>query len=73
MATILKMTILFKFISYYVHPCSKVIGICFAMSKCGVSFQYIDLQFHDLYHEVFWYEQVKFENISFPGLISAVV
>ena len=56
-----------------VHPCSKVIGIFLAMSKSGIQFQNIDLQFYELYYEVFRYEQVKFHNISFARLLSVVV
>ena len=36
-------------------------------------FQNIDLQFYELYYEVFWYEQVKFHYISFVRLVSVVV
>ena len=43
------------------------------MSKSGIQIQNIDLQFCELYHELFWYEQVKFHNISFMCLLSVVV
>ena len=42
------------------------------MSKSCIYVQNIDLQFYELYYEVFWYEQVKFQNISFPRLVSVV-
>ena len=58
---------------YSVHPCSKVIGIYLAMSKSGIQFQNIDLQFYELYYEVFRCEPVKFHNISFARLLSVVV
>ena len=31
------------------------------------------MQFCELYFEVFWYEQVKFQNILFARLVYAVV
>ena len=43
------------------------------MSKSGNLIQNIDLQFCELYYEVFWYEQVKFHNISFVRFVSVVV
>ena len=43
------------------------------MSKSGIQFQNIDLQFYELYYEVFRYAQVKFHNISFARLLSGVV
>ena len=46
---------------------------CFCNVKKWCLIQYIDLQFYELYYEVFLYEQVKFHNISFPRLISVVV
>ena len=45
----------------------------FAMSKSGIQIQNINLQFCELYHEVFWYEQVEFHNISFVRLVFVVV
>ena len=39
------------------HPCSKVIGFMSAMSKGGIKIQYIDLQFWELYYEMFRREQ----------------
>ena len=36
-----------------VHSCSKVMGFFFAMSKSGSLIQCIDLQFCELYYEVF--------------------
>ena len=35
--------------------------------------RYINLQFSELYHDVFWYEQVKYRNISFARLVAVVV
>ena len=43
------------------------------MSKSYIQFQNIDLQFYELYYEVFMCEQVKFHNISFARLLSVVV
>ena len=43
------------------------------MSKNDSQIQNTDSQFCELYHEVFWYEQVKFRNISFVRLVSVVV
>ena len=43
------------------------------MSKSGIQIQNIDLQFCELYHELFWYEQVKCHNISFVRLVSVVL
>ena len=43
------------------------------MSKSGIQFQNIDLQFYELYYEVFRCEQVKCHNISFARLLSVVV
>ena len=36
-----------------IHPCSKVIGIIFAMSIDGIYFQCVDLKFFVLHDEVF--------------------
>ena len=54
-------------------PLFKSNRIFFQCQKSGIWFQNIDLQFYRLYYEVFWYEQVKFYNISFPRLLSVVV
>ena len=43
------------------------------MPKSGIQFQNIDLQFYELYYEVFRHEQVRFHNISFARLLSVVV
>ena len=43
------------------------------MSKSGTYILNTDLQFWELYYEVFWYKQVKFRNISFVRLVSVVV
>ena len=43
------------------------------MSKSGIQIQNIDLQFCELYHELFRYEQVKFHNILLVCLVSVVV
>ena len=56
-----------------VHPCSKVIGIFSAMPKSGTQIQNTDLQLCELYHEMFWNEQVKYCYISFVRLVYAVV
>ena len=39
------------------------------MLKSGISVKNIDMQFCELYYEVFWYEQVKFHYISFACLV----
>ena len=43
------------------------------MSKSGTQIQNTDLQFCELYQEVFWYVQVNFRNISFVHFVSVVV
>ena len=43
------------------------------MSKSGTYILNTDLQFWELYYEVFWYKQLKFRNILFVRLVSVVV
>ena len=62
-----------KLVTYSCTPLFKSNRIFLAMSKSGIQFQNIDLQFYELYYEVFRYEQVKFHNISFARLLSVVV
>ena len=45
----------------------------FAMSKNSIYVQNIDLQFCELYYEVFCYEQVKSRTISFARWVSVEV
>ena len=66
--------------SNLVHPCSKVIGICFNVKKLYLSskyrfaiLQFIDLQFSELYWVVFWYDWTKFLNILFAWVVSVAV
>ena len=46
-----------------VHPCFKSSRNFFCNVEKLYLNQNIDLQFYELYYEVFWYEQVKFYNI----------
>ena len=46
-------------------PLLKSNLIFFAMSKIGIYVQNIDLQFFELYYDVFCYEQVNSHNNSF--------
>ena len=68
-----KFVIGYDFFQIIVHSCSKVMGFFFSMSKSGSEIQCIDLQFCELYYEVFQCGQVKFHNISLACFAAAVV